>query len=145
MEERKQENRRDSEIFFSKAIRAGKRIYYLDVKQGMNDDLYLAITESKRRQVGELPDGRPAYEIEKHKIFLYNEDFQSFRDALAEVIKYVEDHLDAPIEPRPAYVPQHNAEEPSAEQEVKAQDAEAPKDKEENEEESKGFFGKLFG
>lgn len=137
MEERKQETRRDSEIFYSKAIRAGKRIYYLDVKQGMNNDLYLAITESKRRQVGELSDGRPAYEIEKHKIFLYKEDFQSFREALNEVIKYVEDHLDEPIEPRPAYVPRQNDDE-----EPKAEAAEAP---EEEKKEEKSFFDKLFG
>ena len=143
MEERKPEQRRDSEIYYSKAIRAGKRIYYLDVKQGQNKDLYLAITESKRRSIGELPDGRPAYEIEKHKIFLYKEDFQSFREALDEVINYVAEHVSEPIEPRPAYVPRQNDEEAPAETpEQKAQPEEAPA---EEEKESKGFFGKLFG
>ncbi|MBQ9439538.1 MAG: DUF3276 family protein [Paludibacteraceae bacterium] len=147
MEERKQETRRDSEIYYSKAIRAGKRIYYLDVKQGLNKDLFLAITESKRRSVGELPDGRPAYEIEKHKIFLYKEDFQSFREALDEVINYVAEHVSEPIEPRPAYVPRQNDEtEPEAEAAHADQpQAEQTEKTEDEEKESKGFFGKLFG
>ena len=48
IEKRKIElEKKDSEIIYSKAIKAGKRIYYLDVKKSRNDDLYLAITESK--------------------------------------------------------------------------------------------------
>ena len=53
MENRKQEERRESEIVFSRSVKAGKRIYYLDVRKARNEDLYLCITESKRTQVGE--------------------------------------------------------------------------------------------
>lgn len=76
---------RDKEILFSKAIRAGKRIYYLDVKRNRKDDLFLAITESKR--VSSDTEG-PAI-FEKHKIFLYKEDFEKFIDGLNEVIDFI--------------------------------------------------------
>lgn len=75
----------DKEILYSKAIKAGKRIYYLDVKKNLKDDLFLAITESKKVQ---SKDGSQVT-FEKHKIFLYKEDFEKFMDGMNEVITYI--------------------------------------------------------
>ncbi len=75
----------DKEILYSKAIKAGKRIYYLDVKKNLKDDLFLAITESKKIQPKE---GAPV-SFEKHKIFLYKEDFEKFMEGMIEVIEYI--------------------------------------------------------
>ena len=75
----------DKEIVFSKAIKAGKRIYYLDVKKARNEDLYLCITESKRKQTGEAEPPQ----FEKHKVFLYKEDFEKFMDGMNDVINYI--------------------------------------------------------
>ncbi|MBN8703752.1 MAG: PUR family DNA/RNA-binding protein [Bacteroidetes bacterium] len=66
---------------FSKAVRAGKRTYFFDVKSTKSNDYYLTITESKKR-FGE--DGKFFYE--KHKVFLYKEDFEKFTDGLTEAI-----------------------------------------------------------
>lgn len=66
---------------FSKSIRAGKRTYFFDVKTTKGNDLYMTITESKRRY---LDDGRQLYE--KHKLFLYKEDFDKFLEGLQETI-----------------------------------------------------------
>ncbi len=79
--------KRDSEIIYSKAIKAGKRIYYLDVKKSRNDDLYLAITESKKRVTGYDEDAQVTYE--KHKIFLYKEDFDKFTEGLEDVVSFI--------------------------------------------------------
>ena len=68
-------NNGDKEIIFSKAIKAGKRIYYLDVKKNRRDDMFLAITESKKKVVNEAEN---IFSFEKHKIFLYREDFDKF-------------------------------------------------------------------
>lgn len=78
----------DKEILYSKAIKAGKRIYYLDVKKNLKDDLFLAITESKKVQAKDSS----AVTFEKHKIFLYREDFDKFVDGLMDVIGYVKSH-----------------------------------------------------
>ena len=67
------------EEVFSKSVRAGKRTYFFDVKSTKANDYYLTITESKKR-IGN--DGTPYYE--KHKIFLYREDFEKFMDGLNE-------------------------------------------------------------
>jgi hypothetical protein len=79
--------KKDNEIIFSKSIKAGKRIYYLDVKKSRNDDLFLAITESKKKVTGQDDDIQVSYE--KHKIFLYKEDFDRFAEGLDEVIKFI--------------------------------------------------------
>lgn len=84
-EEKKQVENGDKEILYSKAIKAGKRIYYLDVKKNLKDDLFLAITESKKVQP---KDGSPI-SFEKHKIFLYKEDFGKFMDGMQAVIDYI--------------------------------------------------------
>ena len=69
---------------FSKSVRAGKRTYFFDVKATRRNDYYLTITESKKR-FGR--DGKSFYE--KHKIFLYKEDFDKFAEGLTEVVDYI--------------------------------------------------------
>lgn len=75
----------DKEILYSKAIKAGKRIYYLDVKKNLKDDLFLAVTESKKVQ----PKNGMQISFEKHKIFLYKEDFDKFMEGMNDVINYI--------------------------------------------------------
>jgi hypothetical protein len=88
VEKRKIElEKKDNEIVFSKSIKAGKRIYYLDVKKSRNDDLFVAITESKKKVSGTDDDMQVTYE--KHKIFLYREDFDRFAEGLEEVIAFI--------------------------------------------------------
>ncbi len=70
----------------SKVIRAGKRTYFFDVKSTRNDEFYLTITESKKR----FGDGGKL-NYEKHKIFLYKEDFAKFVESLQEVVDYIHD------------------------------------------------------
>ena len=79
--------KKDNEIIYSKAIKAGKRIYYLDVKKSRNEDLFLAITESKKKVVGYEEDAQVTYE--KHKIFLYKEDFDKFLEGLEDVVGFI--------------------------------------------------------
>lgn len=74
----------DKELVFSENVKAGKRIYYFDVKQSRNGDKYVAITESKKIVSG--PEDDPQVSYEKHKVFLYKEDFAKFRAALDLVI-----------------------------------------------------------
>jgi hypothetical protein len=72
------------EEVYSKPVRAGKRTYFFDVKATRNDDYYLTITES-RKKTGR--DGGVFYE--KHKIFLYKEDFARFTEGLSDVVEFV--------------------------------------------------------
>ncbi len=76
------------DIVYSKSVKAGKRIYYLDVKQSRNAEWYLAITESKRSLV-DNGTGVTDVHFEKHKIFLYPEDMQHFAEALMEMIDFI--------------------------------------------------------
>ena len=80
------------EEIFTKVIRAGKRTYFFDVKATRQDDYYLTITESKKR-LGK--EGKIFYE--KHKIFLYKEDFEKFTDGLKEAISYIENDKHEPV------------------------------------------------
>ena len=100
------EERRDQEIVYSRSVKAGKRIYYLDVRKARNNDLYLCITESKRRQA----EGDEAPSFEKHKVFLYKEDFAHFTEGLEDVIAYVKSQL-GDIEQRQEWTPEANNEE----------------------------------
>ncbi len=84
MEENK-DNGRDE--IFSERVRAGKRTYFFDIKSTRSNDYYLTITESKRRY---KDDG---YFYEKHKIFLYKEDFHKFIEALNLTIGHVKNEL----------------------------------------------------
>jgi hypothetical protein len=81
---------REKEIAYSRSVKAGKRIYYLDVKRSRNEDLYLSLTESKKKTSGN-PEN-PDITYEKHKIFLYKEDLSKFTEALIDVIRYMQDH-----------------------------------------------------
>src|SRR3989339_372358 len=75
------------EEIYSKAVRAGKRTYFFDVKSTRRDEFYLTITESKKRFE---QDGN--FHFEKHKIFLYKEDFEKFIDGLQEVISFINEN-----------------------------------------------------
>jgi len=74
----------EREEIFSKAVRAGKRTYFFDVKSTRKNDYYLTITERKRRYE---QDG--SFQVEKHKIFLYKEDFDKFTNGLNEVVEFI--------------------------------------------------------
>ena len=98
------EDRYDQEEIYSQRVKAGKRTYFFDVKATRGQDYYLTITESKRR----LRDD-DTFSYEKHKIFLYKEDFLKFVDALQDAVDYVREELLTEEEvaeldrPRPAY------------------------------------------
>jgi len=70
----------------SRAVRAGKRTYFFDVKTTKSDEKYLTMTESKRRF---NPD-TGLFTYEKHKLFLYKEDFEKFHKALGAIINFIE-------------------------------------------------------
>ncbi|UII20411.1 DUF3276 family protein [Fulvivirga ligni] len=80
-------NTNEREEIFSERVRAGKRTYFFDVKATRSNDYYLTITESKRRY---KDDG---FTYEKHKIFLYKEDFNKFVDALNNTVSHVKEEL----------------------------------------------------
>ena len=84
MEENESMNEREE--LFSKAVKAGKRTYFFDVKTTKNEEKYLTITESKRR----FDNEQNRFFYEKHKIFLYKEDFQKVSKALTDAINFVE-------------------------------------------------------
>ncbi|MCK6648705.1 MAG: PUR family DNA/RNA-binding protein [Bacteroidia bacterium] len=94
MEEGFEKQGNDRDDIFSKSVRAGKRTYFFDVKSTKGNDFYLTITESKKR-FGE--DGKFFYE--KHKLFLYKEDFEKFLEGLNESIEHIKANSPA-IEPR---------------------------------------------
>lgn len=75
----------DRKEIYSKVVRAGKRTYFFDVKSTRSDEYYLTITESKRKFQPE--DGKFSYE--KHKLFLYKEDFEKFTSGLNDVINFI--------------------------------------------------------
>ncbi len=75
----------DKNEVYSKAVRAGKRTYFFDVKTTKGNELYLTLTESKKSTV----DGRESYQ--KHKIFLYKEDFDKFREGLNETLEKIDE------------------------------------------------------
>jgi len=84
------------EEVFTKIVRAGKRTYFFDVKVTRSDDHYLTITESKKR-LGK--EGKVFYE--KHKIFLYKEDFDKFKEGLKDAVDYIDNVKDKVIRPEP--------------------------------------------
>ena len=154
MEEEKRKialEKRDDGIVYSKSIKAGKRIYYLDIKKSRNDDLFLSITESKKKVYGTDQDMQVRYE--KHKIFLYKEDFDKFLEGLNDVIGFIENLQEntetssSPKKEEPKVTEDSKdskvAElQPSAEkEETKSTDTEA--EEEEEAEEKKGFFDKF--
>ena len=86
----------EKDIVYSQAVKAGKRVYYLDVKRNKRDELFLSITESKKVVSGEGPEA--TFTFEKHKIFLYQEDFSKFIGALSQAIGYI--HENQPLNTR---------------------------------------------
>lgn len=79
------ENLEKNEVL-SRAVRAGKRTYFFDVKTTKTDEKYLTITESKRKF---NPDNGNFF-YEKHKLFLYKEDFEKFQNALRGMLEFIE-------------------------------------------------------
>lgn len=82
----KNDFKRDSDTVFSKVVKAGKRTYFFDVKTTRQNEHYITVTESKK-----IFEDNGAH-FEKHKIFLYKEDFEKFMDAFDEVLDYVDEH-----------------------------------------------------
>ena len=80
------DNKPRREEIFSRTVRAGKRTYFFDVKATRSNEYYLVLTESKRRFNNE--QGKFYYE--KHKVFLYKEDFEKFVRGLREAIEFIE-------------------------------------------------------
>lgn len=76
----------DQEEIYSKVLRAGRRTYFFDVRSTKAGDYYLTITESKKFT---HDDG--SFHYKKHKIYLYKEDFQAFRDNMEEMMDYIID------------------------------------------------------
>ncbi len=77
MYERKQE-------ILSKALRAGRRTYFFDVKATKAEDYYLTITESKK-----FTNEDGSFHFKKHKIYLYKEDFNAFKSILEEMTSFI--------------------------------------------------------
>jgi hypothetical protein len=75
-----------SQEIFSKILRAGRRTYFFDVRSTRADDYYLTITESKKHT---NEDGSAYYK--KHKIYLYKEDFEGFKEMFDDVTKFIID------------------------------------------------------
>ena len=84
---KKESDAEGGEEVYSKAVRAGRRTYFFDVKATRNDDYFLTITES-RKKLGK--DGN--FFFDKHKIYLYKEDFAKFADGLDEVVNFIKEH-----------------------------------------------------
>ena len=80
-------HRSDSEILFTRSLKAGKRIYYIDVKEDRRGEFYISMTESKRVKDG-TEETAPLFE--KHKIFLYREDAERFLECLREVADFAQ-------------------------------------------------------
>ena len=118
MENRKFDERRESEIVYSRSVKAGKRIYYLDVKKDRTGDYYLCITESKKRVMGEETP-----QFEKHKLFLYKEDFSHFSEGLEDVIAYVKSQV-GEIESRREWVSEEGEKTEEAKEEETATEPE---------------------
>mgnify|MGYP000857685526 CR=1 FL=1 len=93
------DNKNQREEIYSKAVRAGKRTYFFDVKATKSGEQYITITESKRR----FNQDQGKFFYEKHKLFLYKEDFDKFHNGLNKVVQFIEtgvkpDDDDEPIE-----------------------------------------------
>lgn len=124
-------SKRRTDDIFSKSLRAGNRTYFFDVKSTKSDDYYLTITESKRR----FNNDNGKFFYEKHKLFLYPEDFQSFTEFLNETLKKIEDLSDGKeIIPRSELDLEREknkaSEETSKEDDSKVETKEPTKDKE---------------
>lgn len=143
MEKKKFDERKEPEIVYSRSVKAGRRIYYLDVKKARNEDLYVCITESKKKSTGETE----APSFEKHKLFLYKEDFAHFVEGLDDVISFAKQQL-GDIEDRSEWTPENETAEDSVSLESVAPVAEKPLVDEvpaapAEEPKKRGFFARL--
>ena len=98
-----------SDIIYSQVIRAGKRTYFLDVKATRKNDYYLTITESKKRF---KRNGKRFFE--KHKVFLYKEDFDKFTENLEDVINFIKNAKRDEMNQEESQTEQQNQEEESS-------------------------------
>lgn len=80
----RRENEDYGDQILSKAVKAGRRTYFFDVRATRGDDWFLTITESRKITAS---DGSSTYD--RHKIFLYKEDFTKFSDGLSEVVEFI--------------------------------------------------------
>jgi hypothetical protein len=80
----KKGDKNGSDEIYSNVVRAGKRTYFFDVRETRGSDHYLTITESKK-----VYDDEGNFRYEKHKIFLYKEDFEKFLTAMNEAFEVV--------------------------------------------------------
>lgn len=80
-----EKKRERTDDIYTKVIKAGKRTYFFDIKSTKANDLYVTITESKKS----FEDGKEQYQ--KHKIFLYKEDFEKFKEGFEDVISKIEE------------------------------------------------------
>lgn len=87
-------NKRDNDEIYSKSIRAGKRTYFFDVRSTRNGELFLTITESKK-----IMKEEGNFHFEKHKIFLYKEDFEKFTDGLTDALHFIGNSIQDGIQP----------------------------------------------
>jgi hypothetical protein len=74
----------EQEEIFSKVLRAGRRTYFFDVRSTKAGDYYLTITESKK-----FTNDDGSFHYKKHKIYLYKEDFEEFKNILDEMTDFV--------------------------------------------------------
>ncbi|MCG1035430.1 PUR family DNA/RNA-binding protein [Polaribacter sargassicola] len=74
----------EQEEIFSQVLRAGRRTYFFDVRATKADDYYLTVTESKKFT---HDDG--SFHYQKHKIYLYKEDFTDFQEMLGKATDYI--------------------------------------------------------
>lgn len=130
-------NENDKDLIFSESVKAGKRIYYFDVKQSRNGDKYIAITESKKINEGTFEN--PRFVFEKHKLFLYKEDYEKFVTALMKTLDVAKGNI--PV-PQPEEEAQASAEAPVAEP-VETPVASEP-EQEEAAPEKKSLLGKML-
>lgn len=79
------EQDKNNEIY-SKIVRAGKRTYFFDVKATKSNELYVTLTESKK-----TIDENGIEQFQKHKLFLYKEDFEKFKEGLDDVLEKIND------------------------------------------------------
>lgn len=114
-EERKKPDERFRQEIYSKVIRAGKRTYFFDVKSTRNDEYYLTITESKKKF---SENGK--FHYEKHKVFLYQEDFEKFMESLEDVMQFI--HENQPETDQPVPKPMEKPEEVTVESNSEGKD-----------------------
>lgn len=86
---------KDNNFIFSKAVKAGKRIYYFDVKKTKNtENLYLSITESLKRTTN-IDDALPQVAFSKQRLIIHKEDFKNFADVLTECISLINNIIES--------------------------------------------------